>query len=369
MKNRYKEQVCLNIVGIIKEVNEDADVTCFGQELNPETFAIAKADMLIKDGNPDNMRQGDTLSKDQFKGYTFDYIISNPPFGIDWKVEQKAVIDEAGKGENGRFPCGLPPVSDGQMLFLMNGVSKLKDNGRMAIIQNGSSLFTGDAGSGPSNIRGMLLENDWLEAIVQLPTEMFYNTGITTYIWIVTKDKAAHRAGKVQLIDASKMFAKRRKNLGNKRKDFSTYCIEAIVKAYKEFDNREYVLDDKVVNSKIFDNEEFKYYKVVVETPLKDEKGNLVLDKKGKVQPDASLRGSEIIPFKEDIEKYMQKNIYTYNPDAFIDKKKTKIGYEIPFTKLFYKFAPPKTIDELLKEIKEIEKEETQLMKELFGND
>lgn len=353
----------------IKQVNEDADVTCFGQELNPETFAIAKADMLIKGGNPDDMRQGDTLSNDQFKGYQFDYIISNPPFGIDWKVEQKVVTEEANQGENGRFPCGLPPVSDGQMLFLMNGVSKLKDNGRMAIIQNGSPLFSGDAGSGQSNIRGMLLENDWLDAIIQLPSDMFYNTGIATYIWIITKDKAEHRAGKVQLIDASKMFVKRRKNLGNKRNELTKYCIDAIVKAYKEFDNKLYEIDEKSVESKIYDNDDFKYLKVVVETPIKDEKGNVVLDKKGRVQPDTSLRDTEIIPFKEDVEEFMAKNVYPYNPDAFIDEKKSKEGYEIPFIKLFYKFIPPTSSKEIFADLKGMEAEETTLMKELFSND
>lgn len=353
----------------IKQVNEDADVTCFGQELNPETFAIAKADMLIKGGNPDDMRQGDTLSNDQFKGYQFDYIISNPPFGIDWKVEQKAVTEEANQGENGRFPCGLPPVSDGQMLFLMNGVSKLKDNGRMAIIQNGSPLFGGDAGSGQSNIRGMLLENDWLEAIVQLPTDMFYNTGISTYIWIITKDKAEHRAGKVQLIDASNMYELRRRCLGNKRKDFTPSCIKEIVKAYKEFDNKVYTVGKKEVESKIFDNEDFKYLKVVVETPLKDENGNLVLDRKGRVQPDTSLRDSEIIPFKDDVNDFIAKNVTPYNEGAYIDSSKTKEGYEIPFTKLFYKFIPPTPSKEIFNDLKEMEKEETSLMKELFSND
>ena len=353
----------------IKQINEDADVTCFGQELNPETFAIAKADMLIKDGNPGDMRQGDTLSNDQFKGYTFDYIISNPPFGIDWKVEQKAVVAESNLGENGRFPCGLPPVSDGQMLFLMNGVSKLKDNGRMAIIQNGSPLFSGDAGSGQSNIRGYLLENDWLEAIIQLPTDMFYNTGISTYIWLITKNKAEHRKGKVQLIDASNMFVKRRKNLGNKRKDFTQECIDAIVNSYNEFENKFYEMDGKSVESKVLDNEEFKYSKITVETPLKDEKGNLILDKKGKMQPNTSLRDTEIIPYKQNIQEFMEKNVYPYNPDAYIDEKKTKIGYEIPFTKLFYKFIPPTPSSEIFAQLKEMEKEETLLMKELFGND
>lgn len=352
----------------IKQINEDAEVNCFGQELNPETFAIAKADMLIKGGNPDNMKKGDTLSNDQFSGYQFDYIISNPPFGIDWKVEKKAVEDENEKGENGRFPY-LPSISDGQMLFMENGIAKLKDTGRMAIIQNGSPLFNGDAGSGPSNIRGMLLENDWLEAIIQLPTDMFYNTGISTYIWLVTKNKSPERAGKVQLIDASKMFEKRRKNLGNKRNDFSDKCIKAIVKAYKKFDNQYYEYGTKSVESKVFNNEEFVYLKVAVETPLKDENGKIKLDKKGRPQPDKSLSDTEIIPITENIEAYMEKNVYPFNPDAYIDDKKTKKGYEIPFTRLFYKFVPPTPSKEIYAEIKEMEKQETTLMKELFSND
>ena len=352
----------------IKQINEDAEVNCFGQELNPETFAIAKADMLIKGGNPDNMKKGDTLSNDQFSGYQFDYIISNPPFGIDWKVEEKAVKEENEKGENGRFPY-LPAISDGQMLFMENGIAKLKDTGRMAIIQNGSPLFNGDAGSGPSNIRGMLLENDWLEAIIQLPTDMFYNTGISTYIWLVTKNKSPERAGKVQLIDASKMFEKRRKNLGNKRNDFSDKCIKAIVKAYKEFDNQYYEYGAKSVESKVFNNEEFVYLKVAVETPLKDENGKIKLDKKGRPQPDKSLSDTEIIPIIENIEAYMEKNVYPFNPDAYIDDKKTKKGYEIPFTRLFYKFVPPTPSKDIYAEIKEMEKTETALMKELFSND
>ena len=352
----------------IKQINEDAEVNCFGQELNPETFAIAKADMLIKGGNPDDMKKGDTLSNDLFSGYQFDYIISNPPFGIDWKVEKKAVETENAKGENGRFPY-LPAISDGQMLFLQNGIAKLKDTGRMAIIQNGSPLFNGDAGSGPSNIRGMLLENDWLEAIIQLPTDMFYNTGITTYIWLVTKNKSSERTGKVQLIDASNMFEKRRKNLGRKRNDFTDNCIKAIVKAYKDFDTKNYEYGSKNVESKVFSNEEFAYLKVTVETPLKDENGKIKFDKKGKPQPNKSLTDTEIIPILENIETYMEKNVYPFNPDAYIDESKTKKGYEIPFTRLFYKFVPPTPSEEIYAQIKAMEKEETLLMKELFSND
>ena len=219
----------------IHALDEDATVTCFGQEFNPSTFAIAKADMMIRGGDPNNMRFGDTLSDDQFKGYKFDRIISNPPFGIDWKREQKAVEAEAKLGEAGRFAQGLPKISDGQQLFVLNGLAKLADDGKMAIIQNGSPLFSGDAGSGPSNIRQYILENDWLDAIIQLSTQQFMNTGISTYIWILSKDKPAYRAGKVQLIDASHCYEARRKPIGTKRNDITDYCRDLIVKAYGEF--------------------------------------------------------------------------------------------------------------------------------------
>ncbi len=216
----------------IHELNSEIEVNCFGQEFNPSTYAIAKADMMIRGGDPNNMRYGDTLSEDQFSGYQFEYIISNPPFGIDWKREEKKVKEEATKGELGRFAPGLPKISDGQMLFDLNGISKLKENGRMAIIHNGSSLFTGAAESGESEIRRYIIENDWLDAIVQLSTDVFYNTGITTYIWLISKNKPEHRKGKVQLIDASKMVMARRKNLGNKRNDITAEDRDIIVKAY-----------------------------------------------------------------------------------------------------------------------------------------
>ena len=264
----------------LKDINEDADLTCFGQEFNPETYAIAKSDMLIKGGNASGMMYGDTLSQDKFSGYEFDYIISNPPFGIDWKREKAEVEAEAKKGFDGRFGPGLPAISDGQMLFMLNGVKKLKEgSGRMAIIQNGSSLFTGDAGSGASEIRKYVIDGDLVDAIIQMPTDLFYNTGISTYIWVITKGKAMNRSGKVQLIDASKCFVKRRKNIGNKRVDLSDDCIKLIVKAYESFEDGVFEDGDLTVESKIFDNDYFGFTKVSVETPLCDESGKPILKK------------------------------------------------------------------------------------------
>lgn len=314
----------------IHELNSEIDVTCFGQEFNPSTFAIAKADMMIRGGDPNNMRFGDTLSEDQFSGYQFQYIISNPPFGIDWKREQKVVEAEAAKGELGRFAPGLPKISDGQQLFVLNGLSKLATNGKMAIIQNGSPLFSGDAGSGPSEIRRYILENDWLDAIVQLSTDMFMNTGISTYIWILNKNKPAYRAGKVQLIDASHCYEARRKSIGTKRNDITDLCRELITKAYGEFKHDEIYGDKSGVycHSKIYDSEEFGYNKIVVEQPQRDENGEIIL-KKGKPIADASLRDTENVPLTEDIEEYFKREVLPYAPDAWIDTKKTKVGYRL----------------------------------------
>ena len=355
----------------LKEINENAHLMCFGQEFNPETYAIAKSDMLIKGGNAENMKFGDTLSNDKFEGTTFDFIISNPPFGIDWKKEREAVEKEAKLGYDGRFGPGLPSISDGQLLFMLNGIKKLKKGGRMAIIQNGSSLFTGDAGSGPSEIRKYIIENDMLETIIQLPNDLFYNTGIATYIWLVTKDKPDYRLGTVQLIDASKCYVKRRKNIGSKRVDLDDECIKLIMDAYCDYDNGVFkspANEQIQVESKIFDNAYFGYSKVTVETASKDEKGNYILKKGNKV----SVKGAtdtEIIPLTNNIDEYFKKNVLPYNPDAFMDRSKDKIGYEIPFTRIFYKFEEPKSSDEIFKEIKGLEAEETELMKELFGNE
>lgn len=340
----------------IHDLNEDIEVTCFGQEFNPSTFAIAKADMMIRGGDPNNMRFGDTLSDDKFSGYTFQYCISNPPFGIDWKREQKAVEAEAAKGELGRFAPGLPKISDGQQLFLLNGLSKLAPNGKMAIIQNGSPLFSGDAGSGPSNIRQYILENDWLDCIVQLSTDMFMNTGISTYIWILSKDKPAYRAGKVQLIDASHCYESRKKNIGTKRNDITDLCRELIVEAYGDY-RHDAVYGDKngiYCESKIFDTVDFGYNKIVVERPLRDENGKLIL-KKGKKQPDASLRDTENVPLAEDIDAYFAREVLPYAPDAWIDTKKTKVGYEIPMTRYFYEYREPEAADDILERIIELE--------------
>ncbi|MBQ9885867.1 MAG: SAM-dependent DNA methyltransferase [Lachnospiraceae bacterium] len=351
----------------IHELNADIEVTCFGQEFNPSTFAIAKADMMIRGGDPNNMRFGDTLSDDQFKNYTFQYCISNPPFGIDWKREQKAVENENAQGELGRFAPGLPKISDGQQLFVLNGLSKLAPNGKMAIIQNGSPLFSGDAGSGPSEIRRYILENDWLDAIVQLSTDQFMNTGIATYIWICSKDKPAYRAGKVQLIDASHCYEQRRKSIGTKRNDITDMCRNLIVQAYGEF-RHDAVYGDKngvYCQSKIFDTNEFGYYKIVVERPEKDADGKPV-PKKGKPVADASLRDTENVPMTEDIDEYFKREVLPYAPDAWIDTKKTKVGYEIPMTRYFYEYETPEPVEDIMERITKLEAEISASLQALF---
>ena len=351
----------------IHELNSDIEVTCFGQEFNPSTCAIAKADMMIRGGDPNNMRFGDTLSEDQFPGFTFQYIISNPPFGIDWKREQKAVEAEAARGEMGRFAPGLPKISDGQQLFVLNGLAKLANKGKMAIIQNGSPLFSGDAGSGPSNIRQYILENDWLDCIIQLSTDMFMNTGISTYIWVLSKDKPAHRAGKVQLIDASHCFEPRRKSIGTKRNDITDACRELIVTAYGEFANGKVYGDKNGIycESKVFESVEFGYNKIVVERPQRDEAGNILL-KRGKPVPDTSLRDTENVPLVQDIDAYFAREVLPYAPDAWIDHSKTKVGYEIPMTRYFYEYQAPEAVEDIVARITALEQDISAGLAELF---
>ena len=351
----------------IHELNSDIEVTCFGQEFNPSTFAIAKADMMIRGGDPNNMRFGDTLSEDQFPGFTFQYIISNPPFGIDWKREQKAVEAEAARGEMGRFAPGLPKISDGQQLFVLNGLAKLANKGKMAIIQNGSPLFSGDAGSGPSNIRQYILENDWLDCIIQLSTDMFMNTGISTYIWVLSKDKPSHRAGKVQLIDASHCFEPRRKSICTKRNDITDVCRELIVTAYGEFANGKVYGDKNGIycESKVFESVEFGYNKIVVERPQRDEAGNVIL-KRGKPVPDTSLRDTENVPLVQDIDAYFAREVLPYAPDAWIDHSKTKVGYEIPMTRYFYEYQAPEAVEDIVARITALEQDISAGLAELF---
>lgn len=348
----------------LKKLNSSAALLPFGQEINDETFAICKADMLIKGNDADKIRNGNTLSDDNFKGETFDYILSNPPFGREWKNDKKAVEDEAKLGAGGRFGAGLPAVGDGQMLFLQTAIAKMKDRSqggsKIAIIHNGSPLFTGDAGSGPSEIRKYILEHDMLEAIIALPNDIFYNTGIATYIWVLSNKKEKRRKGKVQLINANGMFEKRRKSLGNKRNDIPKHYIDEITQIYADFTENEV--------SKIFDNEDFGYSKIVVERPQKDENGNPVLKEGGKPVPNTNLRDTENVPLKEDVGEYFKREVLPYAPDAWIEEKKTKVGYEIPFTRYFYKYVPPKPSEDIMAEIKELEKSLDGVLEGIFND-
>uniref|UniRef100_UPI004024FD79 type I restriction-modification system subunit M n=1 Tax=Roseburia faecis TaxID=301302 RepID=UPI004024FD79 len=356
----------------LKQLDSKANVTTFGQEINPFTMGIAMADTIIHGGDPDNMKFGDTLSDDQFSGFKFDFCISNPPFGIDWKREASVVEMEYKKGEAGRFAPGLPAKGDGQLLFMLNGLAKLKDNhGRMAIIQNASSLFSGDAASGPSEIRRYIIENDWLDAIVQLPTDSFYNTGIATYIWLIDKSKPSRNPGEILLIDASKCSVARRKSIGNKRADVTEKCRDLIVKAYGEYKTFDYVdkEDDGteiICKSKKMKSIEFGYQKITVETPLYDEDGNLVR-KKNKKTPDTSKRDTEIIAITEDADAYLKSEVAVYNPDAWIDHSKTKIGYEIPFSRLFYEYKKIREASVIAKEVAEQEQKLSAHLKKLLG--
>ena len=343
---------------IQRHINPRLEVIMFGQELNEQTYAISKSDVLITGGEPDNIRQGTSFSQDRFKGKRFDFMLSNPPFGVSWKKEQAFIKNEA-EDPNGRFHAGLPRVSDGAMLFLQHMISKMEPTGsRIAIIHNGSPLFTGDAGSGESNIRKWIIESDWLEAIVALPTELFFNTGIATYIWIVTNRKPAYRKGKVQLVNAVGFSQKMRKSLGNKRNFITAEQIQEITDIYTGFVDGEFC--------KIFDNDDFGFTKVTVERPqMKD--GKMLKDKKGNPKPDTSLRDYEKIPLKDDIDAYFEREVLPHVPDAWMDRSKDKIGYEINFTKYFYKYQPLRPLDEIKADILALEQETDGLLKEILA--
>lgn len=345
-----------------KKLNSSSRMLCYGQELNAQTYAICKADMLIKGEDSNNIRHGNTLSGDLFPGETFDYIIMNPPFGIEWKNEKAAVLKEAEKGSDGRFPAGTPAISDSQLLFLQNAVSKMKPEGsKIAIVHNGSALFKGDAGSGESEIRRYVIENDLLDCIIQLPNDMFYNTGIATYIWILSNKKPGHRVGKVQLINASEFYNKMRKNLGSKRNELSKEHIDNITKIYGDFVENEY--------SKIFENEYFGYRKVTVLQPELNDDGTPKKNKKGEYIPNKELTDTENIPLQETIEEYMNREVIPFAKYAYIDESKTKIGYEISFTKYFYKYQEPRKTEEIMNEILELDRKLDGVLRELQENE
>jgi len=429
----------------LRELNPDARLEVFGQELNDESYAICNSDMMIKGQVPDNIKRGNSFTEDGHSNRRFDYMLSNPPFGVEWKKVEQAIRKEADRGYVGRFGAGLPRINDGSFLFLQHMISKMKPEGsRIAIVFNGSPLFTGDAGSGESEIRRWVIENDWLEAIVALPDQLFYNTGISTYIWIVTNRKPKTRKGKVQLINGVEFFQKMRKSLGNKRNELTNDHIAELTRIYGAFDAGEH--------SKIFDNEDFGFRRITVERPLKlgfqvspdrlellkeesafrnlasskkkgvagdqeagegqelqeaivaalgsldatkvypsrdifeqeldgllkrrdvrvpgpvkkailsalserDETAEVCLDAKGKPEPDPEIRDNENVPLKESIQAYFEREVKPHVPDAWIDDEKTKIGYEIPFTRQFYQYKRLRPLDVIVEEIRDLEQE------------
>jgi type I restriction enzyme M protein len=393
----------LSIAGeYLFEYNPQAQLTMSGQELNPESYAICKADMLIKGQDITRIVQGNTLSDDGHHGQTFDYMLSNPPFGVEWKKVQKEVQDEHTRlGHAGRFGPGLPRVSDGSLLFLMHLLSKMRpwtEGGcRFGIVLNGSPLFTGGAGSGESEIRRHVLESDLVEAIIALPTDMFYNTGIATYVWILSNRKPAARAGKVQLIDASSFWQKMRKSLGAKRKEMGEKQIADVTRLFGAFveaelgtvldaDGKEVAREIVIAGeqspiapeggrvklaplSRIFDNKSFGYRTITVERPVVDEHGKPVLGQKGKAkgkpQTDSSLRDTENVPLAEDVETYFAREVKPHAPDAWIDHDKTKIGYEIPFNRYFYVFEPPRPLAEIDADLAQVTGRIQHMLKEL----
>jgi type I restriction enzyme M protein len=350
----------LSIAGeYLEEHNPQARLSMFGQELNDESYAICKADMLIKGQDVANIMAGNTLSEDGHPHRKFDYMLSNPPFGVEWKKVEKEIRKEFDtQGYNGRFGPGLPRVSDGSLLFLLHLISKMRpavDGGsRFGIVLNGSPLFTGGAGSGESEIRRYVLENDLVEAIIGLPTDMFYNTGISTYVWILSNRKPAPRKGLIQLIDASALWQKMRKSLGSKRKEMSDEHIGEVTRLFGDFIEAE---QDGRPISRIFKNEEFGYRTITVERPLRDAAGKIMLGEKGKLkgkpQPDSSLRDTENVPLAEDVESYFKREVLPHAPDAWIDHDKTKVGYEIPFNRHFYVFEPPRPLAQIDADLKQ----------------
>lgn len=345
------------------EINPKATFHLYGQESQPETFAICKADMLIKEEDPDKIAFGSTLSNDGFSNLQFDFMLSNPPYGKTWKIDQPAIVDKKEIIDH-RFKIGVPRVNDGQLLFLMNMVSKMKKDSelgsRFATIHNGSALFTGDAGQGESEIRKYLFENDLLEAIIALPNDLFYNTGIPTYIFVLTNKKDKKRKGKLQLINvtADHFNSKMRKPLGKKRVQFDANHINTITKLFLDFEPNEYSI--------ILDNTDFGYHQITVHQPEKDEAGNIVLDSKGKPKSDGKLRDIENIPLKDSIDDFFKTEVLPFVPNAWYNAKETKVGYEVNFAKYFYQYQAPRKLTEITKDILAIEQETENLLKEII---
>lgn len=349
------------------ELNGKTTIIPFGQELNPETYATCKSDMILKGNTNSRIVLGNSFSEDGFMGQTFDYMLSNPPFGVEWKKVEKFIKGEAEKqGFGGRFGAGTPRISDGSLLFLQHMISKMtpvsadgSGGSRIAIVFNGSPLFTGDAGSGESEIRKWIIENDLLEAVVALPDQLFYNTGISTYVWVLTNKKAARRKGKIRLVNGVSYFEKMRKSLGNKRNLINEQNRREIVRLYSMFEPDENYID--------FDNADFGYSKITIERPLYDKDGKPELDKKGNKKAHSSLRDTETVPLKEDIKEYFKREVLPHVTDAWIDESKTKIGYEIPFTRHFYQFVPLRASADIIAEIKSLEEKIANNLAEVLG--
>ena len=349
-----------------EQINPNADIRLLGQELNAQTYAICKSDMLITGENPDNVRLGSSLSNDRFQGQRFDYMITNPPFGVSWKSEEGTVKAEV-QNANGRFSAGTPRSSDGALLFLQHMLSKMEDHGsRVGIVFNGSPLFTGDAGSGESEIRRWIIEKDWLECIIALPDKLFFNTSISTYIWILTNRKSEARQGNIQLINAVDFFDKMKRNLGNKGGFISDTHIRQLVELYANFEETEH--------SKIYPNDFFGYTKVTVERPLvekceilDEEREVVVRDKRGNPKPNPTLRDYERVPLTEEIDVYYQREVKPHMPDSWLDRKKDKVGYEINFNRYFYQYTLLRSLKEIADEMLALERKSEGLLNEVLG--
>ena len=344
---------------IQENVSKDVEVNMFGQELNPQTYSICKSDFLITNEQPENIKLGSTLSKDGYQDTNrkFDYMICNPPYGVSWKKDEKYVKNES-KELDGRFSIGTPRTSDGQLLFLQHMISKMEPSGsRIGVVFNGSPMFTGDSGSGESEIRKWIIENDWLECVVSLPDQLFFNTGITTYVWIVTNNKKPNRKGKVQLINGSSFYKSMKKSLGSKRKYIEYSEREEILQIYEKFEENEF--------SKIFDNDFFGFTKITIEQP-QIENGQIVRDKKGNPKPDSKLRDYERVPLSEDIEQYFSREVEPHLSNSWIDFEKSKVGYEINFTKYFYKYKPLRSSEDITRDLLELDKESENLLNQIM---